>query len=97
TDGQLGEVDTDSDIMARYIRVRNLRLKTDVWLAIKELSITIKNPISPSIDGVIDIGNIQNPSLRIEKQDINGQVIPQNIIFKLYKVDDATTSEKVLY
>ncbi|HEM6508853.1 TPA: discoidin domain-containing protein [Streptococcus suis] len=95
TDGQLGEVDTDSDIMARYIRVRNLRLKTDVWLAIKELSITIKNPISPSIDGVIDIGNIQNPSLRIEKQDINGQVIPQNIIFKLYKVDDATTSEKV--
>ncbi|HFU4517379.1 TPA: SpaA isopeptide-forming pilin-related protein [Streptococcus suis] len=93
--GKLGEVDTDSDVMARYIRVRNLRLKTGVWLAIKGMTITTRNPITPSTDGTLAIGNIQNPKIRIEKQDTNGQVISQNVIFKLYKVDDATTVDNV--
>ncbi|HEM2749643.1 TPA: discoidin domain-containing protein [Streptococcus suis] len=93
--GKLGEVDTDSDVMARYIRVRNLRLKTGVWLAIKGMTITTRNPITPLTDGTLTIGNIQNPKLRIEKQDTNGQVISQNVTFKLYKVDDATTVDNV--
>ncbi|HEL1582479.1 TPA: discoidin domain-containing protein [Streptococcus suis] len=93
--GKLGEVDTDSDVMARYIRVRNLRLKTGVWLAIKGMTITTRNPITPLTDGTLAIGNIQNPKLRIEKQDTNGQVISQNVTFKLYKVDDATTVDNV--
>ncbi|WP_105151535.1 SpaA isopeptide-forming pilin-related protein, partial [Streptococcus suis] len=93
--GKLGEVDTDSDVMARYIRVRNLRLKTGVWLAIKGMTITTRNPITPLTDGTLAIGNIQNPKIRIEKQDTNGQVISQNVIFKLYKVDDATTVDNV--
>ncbi|HFR3896598.1 TPA: SpaA isopeptide-forming pilin-related protein, partial [Streptococcus suis] len=93
--GKLGEVDTDSDVMARYIRVRNLRLKTGVWLAIKGMTITTRNPITPLVDGAVAIGNIQNPKLRIEKQDTNGQVISQNVTFKLYKVDDATTEATV--
>ncbi|HFU4110291.1 TPA: SpaA isopeptide-forming pilin-related protein [Streptococcus suis] len=93
--GKLGEVDTDSDVMARYIRVRNLRLKTGVWLAIKGMTITTRNPITPSTDGTLAIGNIQNPKIRIEKQDTNGQVISQNVTFKLYKVDDATTVDNV--
>ncbi|WP_032511897.1 SpaA isopeptide-forming pilin-related protein, partial [Streptococcus suis] len=93
--GKLGEVDTDSDVMARYIRVRNLRLKTGVWLSIKEMTITTRNPITPLSDGALAIGNIQNPKLRIEKQDTNGQVISQNVTFKLYKVDDATTVDNV--
>ncbi|HEM3661981.1 TPA: discoidin domain-containing protein [Streptococcus suis] len=94
--GKLGEVDTDSDVMARYIRVRNLRLKTNVWLAIKEMTITTRNPITPLTDGTLAIGNIQNPKLRIEKQDTNGQVISQNVTFKLYKVDDTTTADNVV-
>ncbi|HFI0960553.1 TPA: SpaA isopeptide-forming pilin-related protein [Streptococcus suis] len=93
--GKLGEVDTDSNVMARYIRVRNLRLKTGVWLAIKGMAITTRNPITPLTDGTLAIGNIQNPKIRIEKQDTNGQVISQNVIFKLYKVDDATTVDNV--
>ncbi|HEL1812111.1 TPA: discoidin domain-containing protein, partial [Streptococcus suis] len=94
--GKLGEVDTDSDVMARYIRVRNLRLKTGVWLAIKGMTITTRNPITPLTDGTLAIGNIQNPKIRIEKQDTNGQVISQNVTFKLYKVDDATTVDNVV-
>ncbi|WP_099832480.1 SpaA isopeptide-forming pilin-related protein [Streptococcus suis] len=93
--GKLGEVDTDSDVMARYIRVRNLRLKTGVWLAIKGMTITTRNPITPLTGGTLAIGNIQNPKIRIEKQDTNGQVISQNVTFKLYKVDDATTVDNV--
>ncbi|NQM49925.1 hypothetical protein HO405_10995, partial [Streptococcus suis] len=93
--GKLGEVDTDSDVMARYIRVRNLRLKTGVWLAIKGMTITTRNPITPLTDGTLAIGNIQNPKIRIEKQDTNGQIISQNVTFKLYKVDDATTVDNV--
>ncbi|MGQ7549992.1 SpaA isopeptide-forming pilin-related protein, partial [Streptococcus suis] len=93
--GKLGEVDTDSNVMARYIRVRNLRLKTGVWLAIKGMTITTRNPITPLTDGTLAIGNIQNPKIRIEKQDTNGQVISQNVTFKLYKVDDATTVDNV--
>ncbi|HEL1662622.1 TPA: discoidin domain-containing protein, partial [Streptococcus suis] len=94
--GKLGEVDTDSDVMARYIRVRNLRLKTGVWLAIKGMTITTRNPITPLTDGTLAIGNIQNPKIRIEKQDTNGQVISQNVTFKLYKVDDTTTDDNVV-
>ncbi|WP_029942814.1 SpaA isopeptide-forming pilin-related protein, partial [Streptococcus suis] len=95
TGGSLGEVLKDTEVMARYIRVRNLRLKTNVWLAIKEMTITTRNSITPLTDGTLTIGNIQNPKLRIEKQDTNGQVISQNVIFKLYKVDDATTVDNV--
>ncbi|HEL2553908.1 TPA: discoidin domain-containing protein [Streptococcus suis] len=95
TGGSLGEVLKDTEVMARYIRVRNLRLKTNVWLAIKEMTITTRNSITPLTDGTLAIGNIQNPKLRIEKQDTNGQVISQNVTFKLYKVDDATTVDNV--
>ncbi|WP_099868616.1 SpaA isopeptide-forming pilin-related protein [Streptococcus suis] len=96
TGGQLEEVVANNDVMARYIRVRNLRLKTNVWLAIKEMTITTRNPITPLTDGTLAIGNIQNPKLRIEKQDTNGQVISQNVTFKLYKVDDTTTADNVV-
>ncbi|HFU4000298.1 TPA: SpaA isopeptide-forming pilin-related protein, partial [Streptococcus suis] len=96
TGGSLGEVLKDTEVMARYIRVRNLRLKTGVWLAIKEMTITTRNPITPLTDGTLAIGNIQNPKLRIEKQDTNGQVISQNVTFKLYKVDDTTTADNVV-
>ncbi|HFI0293620.1 TPA: SpaA isopeptide-forming pilin-related protein, partial [Streptococcus suis] len=96
TGGSLGEVLKDTEVMARYIRVRNLRLKTGVWLAIKEMTITTRNPITPLADGTLAIGNIQNPKLRIEKQDTNGQVISQNVTFKLYKVDDTTTADNVV-
>ncbi|HFI0105484.1 TPA: SpaA isopeptide-forming pilin-related protein [Streptococcus suis] len=96
TGGSLGEVLKDTEVMARYIRVRNLRLKTNVWLAIKEMTITTRNPITPLTDGTLTIGNIQNPKLRIEKQDTNGQVISQNVTFKLYKVDDTTTADNVV-
>ncbi|HEL1961732.1 TPA: discoidin domain-containing protein [Streptococcus suis] len=95
TGGSLGEVLKDTEVMARYIRVRNLRLKTNVWLAIKEMTITTRNSITPLTDGTLTIGNIQNPKIRIEKQDANGQVISQNVTFKLYKVDDATTVDNV--
>ncbi|MBY5006685.1 discoidin domain-containing protein, partial [Streptococcus suis] len=95
TGGSLGEVLKDTEVMARYIRVRNLRLKTGVWLAIKGMTITTRNPITPLTDGTLAIGNIQNPKIRIEKQDTNGQVISQNVTFKLYKVDDATTVDNV--
>ncbi|HEM3693931.1 TPA: discoidin domain-containing protein, partial [Streptococcus suis] len=95
TGGQLEEVVANNDVMARYIRVRNLRLKTNVWLGIREMTITTRNPIGSSANGTINIGNIQNPSLRIEKQDTNNQVIPQSVTFKLYKVDDATTADNV--
>ncbi|HEP1836214.1 TPA: discoidin domain-containing protein [Streptococcus suis] len=95
TGGSLGEVLKDTEVMARYIRVRNLRLKTNVWLAIKEMTITTRNSITPLTDGTLAIGNIQNPKLRIEKQDTNGQVISQNVTFKLYKVDDTTTADNV--
>ncbi|WP_193441614.1 SpaA isopeptide-forming pilin-related protein, partial [Streptococcus suis] len=95
TGGQLEEVVANNDVMARYIRVRNLRLKTGVWLAIKEMTITTRNPITPLTDGTLAIGNIQNPKLRIEKQDTNGQVISQNVTFKLYKVDDTATADNV--
>ncbi|MFM0854550.1 SpaA isopeptide-forming pilin-related protein [Streptococcus suis] len=96
TGGSLGEVLKDTEVMARYIRVRNLRLKTNVWLAIKEMTITTRNSITPLTDGTLTIGNIQNPKLRIEKQDTNGQVISQNVTFKLYKVDDTTTADNVV-
>ncbi|MBY4971292.1 SpaA isopeptide-forming pilin-related protein, partial [Streptococcus suis] len=96
TGGSLGEVLKDTEVMARYIRVRNLRLKTNVWLAIKEMTITTRNSITPLTDGTLTIGNIQNPKLRIEKQDTNGQVISQNVTFKLYKVDDTTTDDNVV-
>ncbi|HEP1786796.1 TPA: discoidin domain-containing protein [Streptococcus suis] len=96
TGGSLGEVLKDTEVMARYIRVRNLRLKTNVWLAIKEMTITTRNSITPLTDGTLAIGNIQNPKLRIEKQDTNGQVISQNVTFKLYKVDDTTTADNVV-
>ncbi|HEM6305433.1 TPA: discoidin domain-containing protein [Streptococcus suis] len=96
TGGSLGEVLKDTEVMARYIRVRNLRLKTNVWLAIKEMTITTRNSITPLTDGTFAIGNIQNPKLRIEKQDTNGQVISQNVTFKLYKVDDTTTADNVV-
>ncbi|QZT18440.1 discoidin domain-containing protein [Streptococcus suis] len=95
TGGSLGEVLKDTEVMARYIRVRNRQVKNGVWLAIKEMTITTRNPITPLVDGAVAIGNIQNPKLRIEKQDTNGQVISQNVTFKLYKVDDATTEATV--
>ncbi|HEM5173880.1 TPA: discoidin domain-containing protein [Streptococcus suis] len=95
TGASLGEVLKDTEVMARYIRVRNRQVKNGVWLAIKEMTITTRNPITPLVDGAVAIGNIQNPKLRIEKQDTNGQVISQNVTFKLYKVDDATTVDNV--
>ncbi|MGQ7385658.1 SpaA isopeptide-forming pilin-related protein, partial [Streptococcus suis] len=95
TGASLGEVLKDTEVMARYIRVRNRQVKNGVWLAIKEMTITTRNPITPLVDGAVAIGNIQNPKLRIEKQDTNGQVISQNVTFKLYKVDDATTEATV--
>ncbi|MGU7902135.1 hypothetical protein ACS6ZL_11260, partial [Streptococcus suis] len=42
--------------------------------------------------GQYPIGNIQHPQIQVEKRDMSNARINQSVTFKLYKVDDATTT-----
>lgn len=88
------EVNINTDIRARYIRIKNLQQSTrNVWFGVRDLSVTAHNIESDEV--VYSIGNIQNPTLRIEKHNLNNQLIQKNVTFKLYKVPDDTTDSNI--
>ncbi|WP_161944759.1 SpaA isopeptide-forming pilin-related protein [Streptococcus suis] len=89
-----GLVDLNTDIVARYIRVRNEDRVDQKWYGVRELRISAQEAVSVSLQGgqTFPIGNIQHPEIQIEKQDMNNARINQSVTFKLYKVDDATTT-----
>ncbi|HFU3835570.1 TPA: SpaA isopeptide-forming pilin-related protein [Streptococcus suis] len=86
-----------TDLLARYIRVRNEEQVVNKWYAVRELRITAQEAESVSLQGgqAFPIGNIQHPEIRIEKQDMNNRIIQQAVTFKLYKVPDDATSQTV--
>ncbi|MGQ7446719.1 SpaA isopeptide-forming pilin-related protein, partial [Streptococcus suis] len=92
-----GLVDLDTDIMARYIRVRNEDRVVQKWYGVRELRISAQEAVSVSLQGgqTFPIGNIQHPEIQIEKQDMNNSIIQQAVTFKLYKVPDDATSQTV--
>ncbi|MFI3059791.1 SpaA isopeptide-forming pilin-related protein [Streptococcus suis] len=83
-----------TDLLARYIRVRNEEQVVNKWYAVRELRIAAQEAESVSLQGgqAFPIGNIQHPEIQIEKQDMSNARINQSVTFKLYKVDDATTT-----
>ncbi|HEL1968653.1 TPA: discoidin domain-containing protein [Streptococcus suis] len=89
-----GLVDLNTDIVARYIRVRNEDRVEQKWYGVRELRISAQEAVSVSLQGgqTFPIGNIQHPEIQIEKQDMSNARINQSVTFKLYKVDDATTT-----
>ncbi|MGU8045576.1 SpaA isopeptide-forming pilin-related protein [Streptococcus suis] len=89
-----GLVDLNTDIVARYIRVRNEDRVVQKWYGVRELRISAQEAVSVSLQGgqTFPIGNIQHPEIQIEKQDMSNARINQSVTFKLYKVDDATTT-----
>ncbi|HEP1800599.1 TPA: discoidin domain-containing protein [Streptococcus suis] len=89
-----GLVDLNTDIVARYIRVRNEDRVEQKWYGVRELRISAQEAESVSLQGgqAFPIGNIQHPEIQIEKQDMSNARINQSVTFKLYKVDDATTT-----
>ncbi|WP_104931165.1 SpaA isopeptide-forming pilin-related protein [Streptococcus suis] len=89
-----GLVDLNTDIVARYIRVRNEDRVEQRWYGVRELRISAQEAVSVSLQGgqTFPIGNIQHPEIQIEKQDMSNARINQSVTFKLYKVDDATTT-----
>ncbi|HEL2217896.1 TPA: discoidin domain-containing protein [Streptococcus suis] len=86
-----------TDLLARYIRVRNEEQVVNKWYAVRELRISAQEAESVSLQGgqAFPIGNIQHPEIQIEKQDMNNRIIQQAVTFKLYKVPDDTTSQTV--
>ncbi|HFI0689098.1 TPA: SpaA isopeptide-forming pilin-related protein [Streptococcus suis] len=86
-----------TDLLARYIRVRNEEQVVNKWYAVRELRITAQEAESVSLQGgqAFPIGNIQHPEIQIEKQDMNNRIIQQAVTFKLYKVPDDATSQTV--
>ncbi|HFR3896084.1 TPA: SpaA isopeptide-forming pilin-related protein [Streptococcus suis] len=92
-----GLVDLNTDIVARYIRVRNEEQVVKKWYAVRELRISAQEAESVSLQGgqAFPIGNIQHPEIQIEKQDMNNRIIQQAVTFKLYKVPDDATSQTV--
>ncbi|MGQ7551189.1 SpaA isopeptide-forming pilin-related protein, partial [Streptococcus suis] len=89
-----GLVDLDTDIMARYIRVRNEDLVEQKWYAVRELTVSAQATETVGVlsTGQYPIGNIQHPQIQVEKRDMSNARIDQSVTFKLYKVDDATTT-----
>ncbi|MCK4043926.1 hypothetical protein HCC73_01965 [Streptococcus suis] len=92
-----GLVDLNTDIVARYIRVRNEDRVEQKWYGVRELRISAQEAVSVSLQGgqTFPIGNIQHPEIQIEKQDMNNRTIQQAVTFKLYKVPDDATSQTV--
>ncbi|HEM4266796.1 TPA: discoidin domain-containing protein [Streptococcus suis] len=92
-----GLVNLNTDIVARYIRVRNEDRVEQRWYAVRELTVSAQEAVSVSLQGgqTFPIGNIQHPEIQIEKQDMNNRIIQQAVTFKLYKVPDAATSQTV--
>ncbi|MCK3895706.1 hypothetical protein HCC09_11395 [Streptococcus suis] len=86
-----------TDLLARYIRVRNEEQVVKKWYAVRELRISAQEAESISLQGgqAFPIGNIQHPEIQIEKQDMNNRIIQQAVTFKLYKVPDDATSQTV--
>ncbi|MGQ7447548.1 discoidin domain-containing protein, partial [Streptococcus suis] len=89
-----GLVDLDTDIMARYIRVRNEEQVVNKWYAVRELTVSAQSTetVGALSTGQYPIGNIQHPQIQVEKRDMSNARIDQSVTFKLYKVDDATTT-----
>ncbi|NQM50105.1 hypothetical protein HO405_12010, partial [Streptococcus suis] len=92
-----GLVDLNTDIVARYIRVRNEDRVEQKWYGVRELTVSAQEAESVSLQGglAFPIGNIQHPEIQIEKQDMNNRIIQQAVTFKLYKVPDDATSQTV--
>ncbi|WP_050572547.1 SpaA isopeptide-forming pilin-related protein [Streptococcus suis] len=92
-----GLVNLNTDIVARYIRVRNEDRVEQRWYAVRELTVSAQEAESVSLQGgqAFPIGNIQHPEIQIEKQDMNNRIIQQEVTFKLYKVPDDATSQTV--
>ncbi|HFU3970376.1 TPA: SpaA isopeptide-forming pilin-related protein [Streptococcus suis] len=89
-----GLVDLDTDIVARYIRVRNEDRVEQKWYAVRELTVSAQatETVGALSTGQYPIGNIQHPQIQVEKRDMSNARINQSVTFKLYKVDDATTT-----
>ncbi|HEM5282821.1 TPA: discoidin domain-containing protein, partial [Streptococcus suis] len=89
-----GLVDLDTDIMARYIRVRNEEQVVNKWYVVRELTVSAQatETVSALSTGQYPIGNIQHPQIQVEKRDMSNARINQSVTFELYKVDDATTT-----
>ncbi|HEM5223899.1 TPA: discoidin domain-containing protein [Streptococcus suis] len=92
-----GLVNLNTDIVARYIRVRNEDRVEQKWYGVRELTVSAQEAESVSLQGglAFPIGNIQHPEIQIEKQDMNNSIIQQAVTFKLYKVPDDATSQTV--
>ncbi|MEG3270643.1 SpaA isopeptide-forming pilin-related protein [Streptococcus suis] len=92
-----GLVNLNTDIVARYIRVRNEDRVEQKWYGVRELTVSAQEAESVSLQGgqTFPIGNIQHPEIQIEKQDMNNSIIQQAVTFKLYKVPDGATSQTV--
>ncbi|MDW8764805.1 SpaA isopeptide-forming pilin-related protein [Streptococcus suis] len=86
-----------TDLLARYIRVRNEEQVVKKWYAVRDLRISAQEAESVSLQGgqAFPIGNIQHPEIQIEKQDMNSRIIQQAVTFRLYKVPDDATSQTV--
>ncbi|WP_044755934.1 hypothetical protein, partial [Streptococcus suis] len=87
----------NTDIVARYIRVRNEDRVEQRWYAVRELTVSAQatETVNALSAGQYPIGNIQHPEIQIEKQDMNNSIIQQAVTFKLYKVPDDATSQTV--
>ncbi|MFI3112660.1 SpaA isopeptide-forming pilin-related protein [Streptococcus suis] len=92
-----GLVNLNTDIVARYIRVRNEDRVEQKWYGVRELTVSAQatETVGALSTGQYPIGNIQHPEIQIEKQDMNNRIIQQAVTFKLYKVPDAATSQTV--
>ncbi|WNF70294.1 SpaA isopeptide-forming pilin-related protein [Streptococcus suis] len=92
-----GLVDLNTDIVARYIRVRNEDRVVQKWYGVRELTVSAQatETVNALSAGQYPIGNIQHPEIQIEKQDMNNRIIQQAVTFKLYKVPDDATSQTV--
>ncbi|HFI0702858.1 TPA: SpaA isopeptide-forming pilin-related protein [Streptococcus suis] len=92
-----GLVNPNTDIVARYIRVRNEDRVEQKWYGVRELTVSAQatETVNALSAGQYPIGNIQHPEIQIEKQDMNNRIIQQAVTFKLYKVPDDATSQTV--
>ncbi|WP_180273276.1 SpaA isopeptide-forming pilin-related protein [Streptococcus suis] len=92
-----GLVNLNTDIVARYIRVRNEDRVEQKWYGVRELTVSAQatETVNALSAGQYPIGNIQHPEIQIEKQDMNNRIIQQEVTFKLYKVPDDATSQTV--
>ncbi|HFI0791871.1 TPA: SpaA isopeptide-forming pilin-related protein [Streptococcus suis] len=91
-----------TDILARYIRIRNNSQVIDKWFGLKDIGaevgqMTLEKTIpSNQADNAANIyllGNIQNPFIQMEKRDSEtGAIIQGTATFKLYKVPEDTTA-----